>query len=171
MWIEDMVPKPSSKCRGILEGLKQLCLINWSWWTDSKSTAVDRLFFMTSCQHLSRDVGSQAPPLSLLYVEKIGEPGNKATMYIHWIVSTCIYYPCNEWKHWKDMSTPCHPSYVHLAVYILLLENLGKITWHMHTSVYQALSFRGGPRDNGMFGPACRPLPGFQCCTTKHCSR
>ena len=67
-WMEDMVSKPSSECCRILEGLNQLCLINWSWWTDSKSTVVDRLSFMMSCQHLSRDIGSQAPPLSLVYV-------------------------------------------------------------------------------------------------------
>ena len=36
--IEDMMPKPSSECSRILEGL---CLINLSWWIDSKSTVVD----------------------------------------------------------------------------------------------------------------------------------
>ena len=39
--MEDMMPKPSSKCSRILEGLKELCLINRSWWIDSKSTVVD----------------------------------------------------------------------------------------------------------------------------------
>ena len=73
--MEDMVPKPSSKCHRILEGLKRLCLINWSY---LKSTIVDRPSFMTTCQHLSCDVVSQAPLFLSCPLKKIGEPGDEA---------------------------------------------------------------------------------------------
>ena len=33
--------------------------------------------------HHSRDVGSQAPPISLMYIEKIREPGDEATKRHH----------------------------------------------------------------------------------------
>ena len=46
----------------------------------------------TGLRH-SCDVGSQAPPLSLVYVEKIGEPGDEASHRVHYFT---LYQPGNN---------------------------------------------------------------------------
>ena len=58
----------------------------------------------------SCDVGSQAPPLSLMYVEKIGEPGDEATITScsHRIAGLDNYVAMETAKHYRELQ---HYSY------------------------------------------------------------
>ena len=87
-WMEDVVPKPLSECSGILEGLQELCLVNWSWPTNLKWAVVDQLSFVM-CQHLSCEIVAKAPPISRV-CWKDREPGlGRTRLYTHY--STCLY--------------------------------------------------------------------------------
>ena len=87
--MEDFVLKPSSDCSRILEGLKELCLINWSLWTDLKSTVVDNISFMTSCQC---EIGYQALPLFLCTLKRSESVGTRLVSSL-----PCMKFQMHNW--------------------------------------------------------------------------
>ena len=75
---------------------------------------VDHLSFMMSCQHLSRDIGSQALPFSLMYMKKIGESGNEARANTQG-VSRCKANTFYNLGLRKKKFTTFNPSYLNIG--------------------------------------------------------
>ena len=72
IWVRKKATLIISEGSTILRSLAELCFV------DQRCFAM-RLVQCHFPQRLSCDFGSQAPPLFLMYIEKIGEPGDEAS--------------------------------------------------------------------------------------------
>ena len=90
------MPKPSSECSRILEGLKELDLINWSWWIDSKSTVVDYRSFWSFHDVVLTFLTWHWIPGSPSFSRVCWEPGDEAM----WLMLYLSFGKCSKDYLW-----------------------------------------------------------------------